>query len=57
MDEWTHQIIKELGNNIESAGRMLKRNPAFTKQELTDLRDVLSYGAETLQIIRDTTFQ
>jgi hypothetical protein len=54
-DEWT-ELRKEMGKVIEATGRMLQRNPALTKQDLTDLRDTLSHGAEMVQIIRDRTF-
>ncbi len=54
--EWT-ELMREVGANVEAAGRMLKRKPPFTKQDLTELRDALNDSAKTVQMIRDATFK
>lgn len=53
--EWT-ELMHELGKVVEASGRMLQRKPAFTKEDLTDLRNTLNHAAETVQTIRDSTF-
>lgn len=54
--DWT-DLQHEIGKVVEASGKMLQRKPAFTKQDLTDLRDTLNHAAEIVQIVRDTTFQ
>jgi hypothetical protein len=54
MDEDLTKLRREVGVNIEAVGRMLQRKPSLTYEDLTHLRDILNYGAETVQTIRDT---
>ena len=57
MDPDWQLLMLEIGKVVEASGRMLQRNPAFTKQDLTELRDTLNHAAEVVQIVRDNTFQ
>lgn len=54
-DQWT-ELRKEIGKVVEDSGRMLRRDPAFTKEDLTALRDTLNSAAELVQTVRDNTF-
>lgn len=55
-EDWT-DLRKDVGKMAEAAGRMLRRDKAFTKQDLTELRDTLNYCGETVQSVRDHTFK
>lgn len=57
MDPHWKELIAELGEVVEAAGRNLKRKPPHTKQDLTDLRDTLNLAASTIQMARDATFK
>lgn len=54
MDPWK-TLTQEVGAVVEASGRMLKRKPAFTHEELTELQDALNTAAKTIQIVRDAT--
>lgn len=55
MDDDLKEIAHQLGVVTEAAGRMLKRKPPLTHDDLTMLRDTLKFSAMTIEHIRDTS--
>jgi len=55
MDPWK-TLTQEVGAVVEASGRMLKRKPALTNEELSELQCALTTAAKTIQIVRDETF-
>lgn len=53
MDHESHEIIRLVGVNAESAGRMLQRTRKLTLDDLTSLQDTLRLAGETLKIMKD----
>lgn len=57
MDEEWQELMQEVGGVVEASGRMLKRKPPFSKEDLTDLSNTLSMSAKTIKIIQDNIFK
>lgn len=47
------EFRREVGKVVEDSGRMLKRKPALTQEDLDFLRETLTKCAESIQIVLD----
>jgi hypothetical protein len=54
MDQDSKELIQEVGKVVEDAGRMLKRKPSLSLQDLTDIRKTLTKCAKTIEIVQAT---
>jgi hypothetical protein len=51
-DQTWKELLQSVGKNVEAAGRMLQRKPAFTSEELSELQQTLETSAETIKRVR-----
>jgi hypothetical protein len=47
------ELLQACGKNVEDVGRMLRREQAFTDQDLENLQVSLKQAVNTIQIIRE----
>lgn len=47
------EFRREVGKVVEDSGRMLKRKPPLTHEDLAFLRDTLNKCAESIQVVLD----